>query len=37
MTDNSTLPETDLQPAALAAGAPVRDDSPAFGDFDVKP
>jgi superfamily II DNA/RNA helicase len=25
------------EPAALAARAPVRDDSPAFGDFDVKP
>ncbi|MGH8860926.1 MAG: DEAD/DEAH box helicase, partial [Jatrophihabitantaceae bacterium] len=43
MTDNSTelpeiLPETTTEePAPLAARAPVRADSPAFADFDVKP
>jgi superfamily II DNA/RNA helicase len=30
------LPVPDPEAAALAARAPVRDDSPAFGDFDVK-
>jgi superfamily II DNA/RNA helicase len=43
MTDNSTeLPElpntsTDDEPAPLAARAPVRPDSPAFSDFEVRP
>src|SRR5689334_7433681 len=47
MTDNSTefpalpsaLPNatTEDEPAPLAARAPVRPDSPAFGDFDVRP
>ena len=31
------LPDPAPEPAALAARAPVRDDSPAFSDFDVKP
>jgi superfamily II DNA/RNA helicase len=31
------LPDTTPEPAALAARAPVRADSPAFSDFDVKP
>ena len=31
------LPEAAPEPAALAARAPVREDSPAFSDFDVKP
>jgi superfamily II DNA/RNA helicase len=31
------LPVPDPEAAALAARAPVRDDSPAFADFDVKP
>lgn len=37
MTEDTTMSESDPQPAALAARAPVRDDSPAFSDFDVKP
>jgi superfamily II DNA/RNA helicase len=40
MTDNSTsaVPATDDDTAApLAARAPVRPDSPAFGDFDIRP
>jgi superfamily II DNA/RNA helicase len=40
MTDNSTstLPTTEPeQPAPLAARAPVRDDSPAFSEFDIRP
>jgi superfamily II DNA/RNA helicase len=40
MTDNSTdlsSPPTDDAPAPLAARAPVRPDSPAFSDFDVRP
>ncbi|HEY8302296.1 MAG TPA: DEAD/DEAH box helicase [Jatrophihabitans sp.] len=43
MTDSSTANATDLPdpadetPAPLAARAPVRDDSPAFSDFDVHP
>ncbi|HEY2298203.1 MAG TPA: DEAD/DEAH box helicase [Jatrophihabitans sp.] len=37
MTDNSTDPITEVAPAPLAARAPVRPDSPAFSDFDVKP
>ncbi|MDT4916146.1 MAG: hypothetical protein QOH89_846, partial [Pseudonocardiales bacterium] len=31
------LPDPAPEPAALAARAPVREDSPAFSDFDVKP
>jgi len=31
------LPDPTPEPAALAARAPVREDSPAFSDFDVKP
>jgi superfamily II DNA/RNA helicase len=31
------LPDPAPEPAVLAARAPVRDDSPAFSDFDVKP
>jgi superfamily II DNA/RNA helicase len=31
------LPAAAPEPAALAARAPVREDSPAFGDFDIKP
>src|SRR3954463_5758096 len=30
------LPDAAPEPAALAARAPVRDDSPAFSDFDIK-
>jgi superfamily II DNA/RNA helicase len=48
LTDESTLsateadhrtdlPETTPQPAELAARAPVRDDSPAFSEFEIKP
>jgi superfamily II DNA/RNA helicase len=40
MTDNSIsmLPNTEIEePAPLAARAPVRDDSPAFSEFDVRP
>src|SRR6476620_949910 len=44
MIDNSTDPSTDLptttadvEPAPLVARAPVRADSPAFSDFDIKP
>src|SRR6201746_1430562 len=38
MTDNSTtvLP-TEEEPAPLVARAPVRPDSPAFSDFDIRP
>jgi superfamily II DNA/RNA helicase len=37
MTDNSTAVPTDEEPAPLAARAPVRENSPAFSDFDVRP
>ncbi|HEY2271302.1 MAG TPA: DEAD/DEAH box helicase [Jatrophihabitantaceae bacterium] len=43
MTDNSTSDRAeepiveDVEPAPLAARAPVRPDSPAFADFDVRP
>src|SRR6201996_4979217 len=43
MTDNFTADPADdtivedVEPAPLAARAPVRPDSPAFSDFDIKP
>ncbi len=37
MTDNSTALPVEEEPAPLAARAPVREDSPAFSDFDVRP
>jgi superfamily II DNA/RNA helicase len=37
MTDNSTALPVEEQPAPLAARAPVRDESPAFSDFDIRP